>query len=95
MAIREHLLLGNEAFDTLHTGCGRKPEKIRDGYALGPSLCLREVEYKRIRGLAVMHPCGRCEAAWRKICRDRGEKWTPPGRAPGQASAARMTRGKP
>ena len=77
MAIREHLLLGNEIYGTLRTGCGRTPEKIRDGHALGPSLCVREVEYVRLRQLEVTHMCGQCEAAWRKICRDRGEKWTP------------------
>ncbi len=77
MPIREHLLLGSEFHGTLYTGCGRTPEKVRDGYALGPSLCLREVEYVRLRQAECMHMCGRCEAAWRKICRDRGQEWTP------------------
>ena len=81
MAIREHLLLGSEVYGTLVTGCGLKPEKIRDGYAIGPSLTVREDEYARLRQLDVMHMCGRCESAWRKICRDRNQKWEPNARA--------------
>jgi len=72
MTIREHLLLGNEAFGTLVTGCGSKPKRIRDEWVLGPSRCSREDEYVRLR-----HMCGRCESAWRKICRDRNQKWVP------------------
>jgi hypothetical protein len=79
--IREHLLLGSELYDTLVTGCGKKPEKIRNGYALGLSLAVRESDYVRLRASTVMHMCGRCEAAWRKICRDRNQKWTPTARA--------------
>lgn len=81
MAIREHLLLGSEEYGTLATACGRKPEKIRDGYALGPGLAVRESEYVRLRQIEVIHVCGRCEASWRKICRDRREPWTPTARA--------------
>lgn len=83
--MREHLLLGSEEYGTLYTACGRKPEKMHWGYALGASQAVRETEYVRLRGIAMMNPCGRCEAAWRKICRNRNRIWTP---------AARSTEGK-
>lgn len=70
MPIREHLLLGSEYFGTLHTGCGRKPEKLTDGYGVGPSLVVREEEYVRLRQIEMMHMCNGCERAWKKICRD-------------------------
>lgn len=81
MAIREHLLLGSELYGTLVTGCGLTPEKIRDGFVVGASLAVREAEYVRLRSSDVMHICGRCEAAWRKICRGRNQEWTPSARA--------------
>jgi len=78
--IREHLLLGSERYGTLQTGCGRKPVKIRTEYCCGTGIAAREAEYVRLRGIDIMHPCGRCEVAWRKICRDRNQPWIPTAR---------------
>ena len=80
MSIREHLLLGDEMYGTLRTGCGREPTRSGGDYALGPSMCVREYEYVLLRQNALMRMCETCEASWRKICRDRNEPWTPTAR---------------
>lgn len=74
--LREHLLLGSEQFGTVETGCGRKPEKINDSYCLGASSAYFEVEYRRLRKIWMMRMCVVCERKWRRICRERNEKWT-------------------
>jgi hypothetical protein len=80
MSMREHLLLGSARHDTLRTGCGRTPTLLNGSYTVGSGCAFTEDEYKRLRGIAMMHMCGRCEVAWRKICRHRNEPFTPTAR---------------
>jgi hypothetical protein len=78
--IREHLLLGSEQFDTVRTGCGRKPVKMGDDYVCGASIAVQEKEYSRLRQIPIMHMCGGCERSWRSICRARNQVWQPTAR---------------
>lgn len=84
--MREHLLLGSAEHDTLRTGCGKTPRSVGalrsepDSYSVGASGAHPEAEYIRLRRTAMMHMCGICERAWRKICRARHETFEPTAR---------------
>lgn len=80
MAIKEHLLLGSEIYDTIETACGRTPIKIHDSWCVGSGQAFPEVEYVRIRQVAACDTCKTCEAAWRKICRARNKPFVPTAR---------------
>jgi hypothetical protein len=89
MAIREHLLLGSKLYNTLVSGCGRKPElhvnENTDGkrfgpdyYTVGVGSAHVEKEFVRLLTDQPAWCCGSCVRAYRKICRDRNEKFPQP-----------------
>ena len=70
--MREHLLLGSAEHGTARAACGQAGVDQRDLYV--------EAEYVRVRQVEILNPCGRCEAAWRRICRARNQPWVPPAK---------------
>lgn len=69
MSMKNHLLLGDAEQGTNYVACGQ--------HGLDPRECHVEAEYVMVRQSVIPHVCGRCEATWRKICRRRGQPWSP------------------